>query len=123
MSRFYRCTPVQRVLAAVWLVLLTYCATFQIIHTHVSSSLGFCISESAFSYDTSDSSAHHMHQDDECLICQLQRHLSTNILPDKPRILELPETQLLHFVQSIRGHRLSYVAPIRGRAPPLIFLA
>ncbi len=113
-----RCAPLQRALACALLVFIVYGATWQTVHTHGTLTPRPSEASSVGNPDSSNSSARHTSHSGECLICQFQRQLSRNLVPNLPQVTQPAEAKLSPAGASARFYFSTGNAPTRGRAPP-----
>jgi uncharacterized membrane protein len=112
--------PYARLLAFVLLVLIAYTTTVEAAHNH--DNLAFNRADSTASAisnsSDADSSLKESQAYGDCLICQLQQHLSTTLFSTPPRIIlqQTETTQTLAPEVSYPSHPNT---PRRGRAPPI----
>ncbi|MGI8654943.1 MAG: hypothetical protein ACR2LC_06965 [Pyrinomonadaceae bacterium] len=112
--------PFARMLAFALLTLVAYTATIGAVHTHggnaPTSSRFFGATNFVKPHGDNSSLSNHRHSDD-CLICQLQSHLSCGLFSDLPRVT-LSQKQTASSLAAAVPLLSQTSTSRRGRAPP-----
>jgi len=113
-------TPFARLLAFALFALVTYTATIGAVHTHggTAPTPSRFVAAANFAKPHGDnSSLKQQFNGDDCLICQLQSHLSGGLFTDLPRVTLLSKQPAILFSSAVPVLSQTCTSQ-RGRAPP-----